>query len=102
MVRSLIGLCVFRRKPVSSSVVRPLFGLFVLEARISTLLTQCWNFGSRLIDGDFEKEQKKTLLLGTPDPFRNLVMEKARIEHAPMEVKAAGFVMYCMQLRGSL
>ena len=84
VVWSLIGLFVSRCKLVSSSVVMSLFKERSGIQSISTLLSQCWNFGSSLVDREFEKEQLKTLLLGSQHPIRglyfcNLLMEQARI-----------------------
>ena len=70
VIWSLIGLFVFRSNPVSNSVAKSLIGIFVFTRQsgsqsISTSLMQWWNFGSSLIDGEFKKDQYKTLLLGS-------------------------------------
>ena len=62
VVWSLIGLFVFRSYPVSNSVAKSLIGLFVFTRlfgieSISISLMQWLNFGSSLIDGEFEKDQ---------------------------------------------
>ena len=60
VVRSLIGLFVFRCKPVSRSLVWSLIGLFRFKKQsgiqsISISLTQWWNLGNSLVDGEFKK-----------------------------------------------
>ena len=55
-VRSLIGLFVYRCKPVSSSVVRSPIGIFVFRSNPVSKVYQhrsWWNFRSSLIDGEF-------------------------------------------------
>ena len=54
---------------------------------ISTFLMQWWNyFRSSLFDVEFKfRKNSKRHRAGelTPNPFRNLLIEQARIEHAP-------------------